>query len=242
MKKIIITVVLALMTITAVAQTADGTLKFLGISVDGKKSEMVAALKNKGFREDPNSEFLVGEFNGRESNIAIVENRGKVYRVVVFDANTTDEGQIRIRYNNLIGQFENSNSKYYSLIPNEPIPEDEDISYELMVHKKQYSAGFSYNPIYNDEEAKKKLYNESVEECRKLTEETKDKKTAGGKTIGEFYSDEENFQELVYSVMALKIVKMSNSSVWFTICEHYGKYYIALYYDNLDNKENGEDL
>ncbi len=71
-------------------------------------------------------------------------------------------------------------------------------------------------------------------ECRKLIEDTKDEKTAGGKTIGEFYSDKENFQELVFSVVGLKIMKMSNSSIWFTIREHYGKYYIALYYDNLD--------
>jgi hypothetical protein len=242
MKRVITTAVLALMAIIAVAQTADGTLRFLGIPIDGRKTEMTAALKNKGFRYDPNSDFLIGEFNGRESNIAIAENRGKVYRIVVFDANTTDEGQIKIRYNNLLSQFENSNGKYYSLIPNEPIPEDEDISYELTVHKKQYSAEFSYNPIYNDVAAKEKIYNESVEECRKLVEDTKDEKTAGGKTVGEFYADEENFQELVNSVAGLKIIKMSNSSIWFTIFGHYGEYYIALYYDNLDNKANGEDL
>ena len=242
MKRIITTAVLALMTIVAIAQTPDGTLKFLGIPVDGKKSEMIEALKDKGFRYDPKSEFLTGEFNGRKSNIAIVENRGKVYRVLVLDANTTDEGQIRIRYNNLISQFENSNGKYYSIFPNEPIPEDEDISYELNVHNKQYSAAFSYNPIYNDEAAKEKLYKESIEECRKLIEESKDNITAGNITIGEYYSDEENFQQLVLSTAGLKVIKMSNSSVWFTIFEDYGEYSIGIYYDNLSNKANGEDL
>lgn len=32
------------------------------------------------------------------------------------------------------------------------------------------------------------------------------------------------------------------NSVWFRIAEYYGKYYIAIYYDNLLNKANGEDL
>ena len=242
MKRITTTLVLALITVIAVAQTTDGTLKFLGIPIDGKKSDMTAALIKKGFTYDPDSDFLIGEFNGRESHIAIVENRGKVYRIVVFDANTTNEGQIRIRYNNLLGQFENSNGKYYSITPNEPIPEDEDISYEITVHKKQYSAAFLYNPIFNDEEAKEKVLDETVKECRQLIEETKNDKTAGDITVGEFYSDEENFQQLVLTVASQKILRMSNSSGWFTILEHYGKYYLGIFYDNLNNQANGDDL
>ena len=113
---------------------SESTLKFLGIPVDGSKSEMVAALKDKGFRYDSNSGFLVGDFNGMESHIGIVENHGKVYRVVVFDANTCDAGQIKIRFNNLIHQFENSNDKYYYINQNDKIPEDEDISYEISVN------------------------------------------------------------------------------------------------------------
>lgn len=31
-------------------------------------------------------------------------------------------------------------------------------------------------------------------------------------------------------------------SVWFRICENYGEYYIAMYYDNEYNRANGEDL
>lgn len=30
--------------------------------------------------------------------------------------------------------------------------------------------------------------------------------------------------------------------VWFRICESYGKYYIAMYYDNEYNRSHGEDL
>ena len=234
MKRLLSFVIGILIMCSTVFGQSEGTLKFLGIPVDGSKSEMVAALKSKGFRYDSNSGFLVGDFNGRESHIGIVENHGKVYRVVVFDANTCDAGQIKIRFNNLIHQFENSNGKYYYIVQNEIIPEDEDISYEINVHDKQYSATFIYNPLYGNDELRDRLVNEAVEEI-KLSSEKK------GITYEEFYSDKDLYNQLVSSVTD-KIIQMSKGSVWFKIFEHYGKYYIGLYYDNLLNAPNGEDL
>ena len=234
MKRLLSFVIGILIMCFTVFGQSESTLKFLGIPVDGSKSEMVAALKDKGFRYDSNSGFLVGDFNGRESNIVIVENHGKVYRVVVFDANTSDEGQIKIRFNNLIHQFENSNGKYYYIDQNEMIPEDEDISYEINVHDKQYSATFIYNPLYGNDELRDKLINEVVEENKLLLEKK-------GITPEEFYSDKDNYIQ-VFSSIVDKIFQMSKGSVWFQIFEHYGKYYIGIYYDNLINSPNGEDL
>lgn len=234
MKRLLSFVIGILIMCSTVFGQSEGTLKFLGIPVDGSKSEMMAALKSKGFRYDSNSGFLVGDFNGSESHIGIVENHGKVYRVVVFDANTYDAGQIRIRFNNLIHQFENSNGKYYYIDQNEMIPEDEDISYEINVHDKQYSATFIYNPLYGNNELKDKLVNEVVEENKLLLEKK-------GITPEEFYSDKDNYIQ-VFSSIVDKIFQMSKGSVWFQIFEYYGKYYIGIYYDNLINKPNGEDL
>ena len=242
MKRLLSFVIGMFVMYTLVFGQSESTLKFLGIPVDGSKSEMVAALKDKGFRYDSNSGFLVGDFNGSESHIGIVENHGKVYRVVVFDANTYDAGQIRIRFNNLIHQFENSNGKYYYIDQNEMIPEDEDISYEINVHDKQYSATFIYNPLYGNDELKDKVINEAVEESKLSIEETKDEKTIGGITYGEFYSDKDNYNQLISSVVGVKVFQMSKNHVWFQIFEHYGKYYIGIYYDNLINQPNGEDL
>ena len=242
MKRLLSFVIGILIMCSTVFGQSESALKFLGIPVDGSKSEMVAALKDKGFRYDSNSGFLVGDFNGRESHIGIVENHGKVYRVVVFDANTSDEGQIKIRFNNLIHQFENSNDKYYYINQNDKIPEDEDISYEILVHDKQYSAEFIYNPLYGNDELRDRLINETIEEEELGLEKIKDEKTAGGITYGEFYSDKDNYNQLISSLVGLKIIQMSNSSVWFKIFKHYGKYYIGIYYDNLVNKPNGEDL
>ena len=238
MKRLLSFVIGILIMCSTVFGQSEGTLKFLGIPVDWSKSEMVAALKSKGFRYDSNSGFLVGDFNGRESHIGIVENHGKVYRVVVFDANTYDAGQIKIRFNNLIYQFENSNGKYYYIDQNEMIPEDEDISYEIIVHDKQYSATFIYNPLYDNDELRDKIINE----VKLALDEKKDEKTTVGITYGEFYSDKELYNQLILSTVRMAAIQMSNGSVWFQIFEHYGKYYIGLYYDNLINSPNGEDL
>lgn len=241
MKKLLSFVIGMFVMYSFVFGQSEGTLKFLGIPVDGSKSEMVAALKSKGFEYDSESDFLIGDFNGKKSQIGIVENHGKVYRVVVFDADTYDAGEIRIRFNNLIHQFEN-NGKYYYIVPNDIIPEDEDISYEINVHKKQYIAEFIYNPLYGNDELRDKVINEAVEESKLSIEKTKDEKTIGGITYEEFYSDKDNYNQLISAQVSLKVIQMSNSSVWFKIFEHYGEYYIGLYYDNLLNAPNGEDL
>ena len=166
MKKLLSFVIGILIMCSTVFGQSESTLKFLGIPVDGSKSEMIRALKAKGFEYNSESDFLIGDFNGKESEIGIVENHGKVYRVVVFDANTCDAGQIKIRFNNLIHQFENSDSKYFYIFPNNPIPEDEDIHYEILVNKKQYIAEFKYNPLYGNDELKDRLINETVEESK----------------------------------------------------------------------------
>lgn len=220
---------------------SENTLKFLGIPVDGSKSEMVEALKDKGFMYNSEYDLLIGDFNGKESFIGIVENHGKVYRIAVFDVNRCDDRQIKIRFNNLIYQFENNN-KYFYIFPNDPIPEDEDIHHEIFVNKKEYIANFRYNPLYGNDELRDRLINEAVEESKLSIEETKDEKTIGGITYGEFYSDKDNYDQLISSVVRLKVIQMSNNSVWFKIFEYHGEYYIGLYYDNLLNKPNGEDL
>ena len=241
MKKLLSFIIGILIMCSTVFGQSESTLKFLGIPVDGSKSEMVKALKAKGFEYDPESGFLIGDFNGKKSQIAIAENHGKVYRVVIFNADTYDEGQIKVMFNNLIHQFEN-NDKYFYIFPNNIIPEDEDIHYEILVHDKEYSATFHYNPLYGNDELRDRLFNEAVEESKLSIEKTKDEKTIGGITYGEFYSDKDNYDQLISSVVSLKVIQMSNSSVWFKIFEHYGKYYIGLYYDNLLNAPNGEDL
>lgn len=43
-------------------------------------------------------------------------------------------------------------------------------------------------------------------------------------------------------ILATAIELFLKKHVWFRIEEYYGKYYIAMYYDNEYNHANGEDL
>lgn len=181
MKRLIIIILALFASIAISAQTNSNVLKFMGIPVDGSKTEVIQKLKEKGFKYDSINDCLTGRFNGKESNIFISTNKNKVDRIYVCDANGTDEANIRIAYNNLLNQF-NNNSKYITIEDNKPLSENEDISYEMTVHNKIYEAGFY------------------------LKENT------------------------------------TQGCVWFRIIEFYRKYYIAIFYDNLNNRPNGEDL
>lgn len=171
---------------SVMAYAQQDVTRFLGIPVDGSKSGMISKLKTKGYQYVSELDCLEGEFNGTDVKILIVTNNNKVWRIAIIDDNTKDVSQIRLRFNMLCKQFEN-NSKYASF-GDQTISEDEDISYEITVHDKQYQASF---------------YQKS------------------GTTID---------------------AAIENRSVWFTIVERYGKYCIAMFYDNKYNQANGEDL
>lgn len=159
MKKILLFLVLCFISIFGIAQT--DVTKFLGIPVDGSKSEMVRKLKSKGFKQSPDvADVLIGKFNGTDVYVYIVTNNDKVCRIMVCDVNTMNETDIRIRFNVLCEQFKN-NSKYRSFSEEDPkLKEDENISYEMSVHNKRYEADFYQIPDTteaNNAEATKKL-------------------------------------------------------------------------------------
>ncbi len=196
--------------------------QFLGIPVDGFKPEMIAKLKSKGFTVNPhNKEVLTGEFNGTDVNVHIVTNNNKVYRIMVSDANPLGEGDIKIRFNKLCQQFHNN--KNYLLLSDSAkskytIPEEEDISYELLVNNKRYQAVF-YQKSAN--------YDSLVAERNTLfKKEPLDDK------------DKERLSEVLRKTLDVDLSK----EVWFMISSYGGKYFISIYYDNIYNKANGEDL
>lgn len=203
--------------------------KFLGIPVDGTKEEMIQKLKAKGFRSSSyDREVLEGEFNGRNVQIYIVTNNNKVYRIMVCDANKVREREIQIRFNTLCLQFKN-NEKYLSF-DNYFIPDDEDISYEMLVHKKRYEAIFYQNPDMTDTLAIRNTIRPIL-----LSKYTED----------ELNSPPEELLDIIQSdtdILEMVMEHITKKSVWFMINRHLGEYYIAMYYDNEYNKANGEDL
>lgn len=141
MKKITLLSMILILSLSTFAQ--EDVTTFLGLPVDGSKSAMIQKLKAKGYHYDTTNDYLTGEFNGSNVNIFIKTNNNKVCRIMVCDATTMDEGSIKIRFNNLCSQFKN-NPKYMSF-QDYTIPDDEKISYEMLVHSKKYDAIFYQN-------------------------------------------------------------------------------------------------
>ena len=219
MKKLLSITMLLISSLFIYAQ--QDVTKFLGIPVDGSKSEMIQKLKAKGYTSSPlDKDVLVGEFNGADVNIHVVTNNNKVYRIMICDVNNIDERAIQIRFNRLCEQFVN-NSKYSSLPLEEyMIPDDEDISYEITVHKKRYEAVF-YQKTDETFMAKQ------IEAA--LPQYTKEQLANPS-------------EELRAEIVNFVTQYISKKAVWFMINERLGKYCITMYYDNEYNNANGEDL
>ena len=228
MKKFLFSLLATLLTLSLYAQNDVTT--FLGIPVDGFKSEMRQKLIAKGFtpKKVGTKESLEGEFNGTDVLIYIVTNNNKVYRIMVCDANTQDEANIKIRFNKLVNQFENN--KRYTALDQYTISDTEDISYEMLFHKKTFDALFYQNPdmekvdtlALQNKIREQLLEKYKPEQLENPTEEMKQEEHAIAMRIG---------MDMIFK-----------KPVWFRICESYGEYYITMYYDNEYNHANGEDL
>lgn len=223
MKKLFSIAVLCLLSAVMFAQEKDVT-KFLGIPVDGSKAEMIRKLLGKGYRIDPNNiNILEGEFNGRDVDIHVVTNNNKVYRVMIADATLVGERDIQIRFNELCRQFE-SNPRYVAYRNDQTIPEGENISYEMLVHKKRYEAVFYQAPVEPDSLAVRMFLSSryTEEQIEHATEELK--------------------TEMYSKALDYLLERKLKKPVWFMISEHYGQYYICMYYDNEYNRASGDDL
>lgn len=207
--------------------------KFLGIPVDGSKSEMIRKLKEKGFTKVNNpyidDTILEGEFNGEDVEISVVTNNNKVYRIFVEDQTPRDEVQIKIRFNKLVRQFENNDA--YAPVADDAsdfiIPDNEDISYEMLVNDKRYEASFIQKLDIDSTE----IANIQKDIVLKYTEE--ELSAPSDELV------EEMQIEFISQVVDLATMKM----VWFTISQTpLGNYKILMYYDNKRNEANGQDL
>lgn len=146
---------LAMIAISASVFAQKEVTKFMGIPVDGSPTEMIKKLKAKGFTTDEDAmqvvkrglidwdgpEVLTGRFNGEKVRVFLGVEKNKVWRIYLSDKDSRDETQIKIRFNNLVRQFEN-NDKYIPYFDEQTIADDEDISYQMTVNKKRYDAYF----------------------------------------------------------------------------------------------------
>lgn len=229
MKRLLFIVLAMIATITSFAQQKDVT-SFLGIPVDGTVLSMKQKLVSKGFvpKKVGTNEFLEGEFNGCNVNVYIRTNNNKVYRIMVADNNTVDEAQIKIRFNNLVSQFENS--KRYISLGKYTLSDEEDISYEMTVHNKDYEALFYQVP--NMEKA------DTLALQKKVLSELLSKYTEAELKN----PSEEITKEIQNTAIKIGTELMLMKPVWFKIVRVNGEYYICMFYDNEYNRSHGEDL
>ena len=143
MKKILLSLTLLMLSVAMYAQNE--VTKFLGIPIDGTKADMIQKIKAKGFSYNAQEDCLEGIFNGENVYISILTNKSKVWRIAVTDKTDFDEGQIKRRFNKLCQQF-NDNPKYYSLKGIQKLSDNDDISYEMISHHKQFEAVYYQLP------------------------------------------------------------------------------------------------
>ncbi len=238
--------VVMLLTISTILYAQKDVTRFLGIPVDGSKSEMIQKLKAKGYRYNSTLDCLEGEFNGSQVYLSVVTNNNKVWRIAVIDVNDTNETNIKIRFNNLCQQFK-KNKKYISMEHDYTLAEEEDIERQMLLHKKRYQAAFYQLPTIIESRAN--ILPDSLRHIVKImpddTDQIKVQKYSINMLLSKYPIEKinnltKNEQEQLVTEMMDSIFK---KSVWFMIDKKdYGKYHIKMFYDNEYNHSNGEDL
>ncbi len=210
------------------AQAQKDVTTFLGIPIDGFKSDMRKKLIAKGFEPVVGQDYLKGEFNGTDVHVYIATNNNKVYRIMLCDANTQDEAGIKIRFNKLVSQFER-NSRYVAL-EKYTLSDDVDILYEMTVHNKNFDALY-YQNVNTEKVDTTALYSSVKEELLfKYTKKQLENPTEDIKT------------ELMMTALKAGMGLIEKKPVWFRICRYVNEYCITIFYDNEYNHADGEDL
>ena len=202
-------------------------IQFLDIPIDGYKPEMFEKLKARGYTAIPaNEDMLIGEFNGTDVLIYVQTVNNKVWRIGIMDEYPTNETNIKIRFNNLVEQFANNNRYTVfldkdSIIAENIISEDEDITYEMLVNKKRFEAQFyQMTPKF---ESLKSKYDLLMAKDRR---------------------NEQESLELIETMKELQdgLLASANNRVWFMINGEFSEYRILMFYENLYNAADGSRL
>lgn len=232
--------VVMLLTISTILYAQKDVTRFLGIPVDGSKSEMIQKLKAKGYRYNSTLDRLEGEFNGSQVYLSVVTNNNKVWRILVEDAIASGETDIRIRFNKLCRQFQ-KNDRYISYSSsNFFLSENEDLSYEMTVNNKRYEAAYCQLPAIIEpiNILPDSIQNVLEKSAQGNAELLKMQKYIFSKYPIEEIEDREKLVQITNEFMETTLKK----TVWFMINQQYDRYKILMFYDNEYNRSNGEDL
>lgn len=94
----------------------DGIIKFVGIPVDGSKSEMISKLKQKGFTYDYEYDLFKGKFDGEFITGKIETYNDKVYNIrFMHDVHGFNKSVVINKFNSFVLRYD-INEKYISNI------------------------------------------------------------------------------------------------------------------------------
>lgn len=132
MKRFIFLIVAVLCPLLAAGQQkqlpVNPTITFLGVPVDGTKSDIINALTSKGFAYDMDEDGMFGEFMGESAFVHLSENKaGKVCRLMVY-FHTKESAKENIEvYNKLINRFNADSTTYWSFYEEELLAENANL-------------------------------------------------------------------------------------------------------------------
>lgn len=229
MKRFYLLFVTFVMAVSMVAQVYP--TKFLGIPIDGTKQEMIKKIEAKGFTYDREHDCLNGQFNGTDVFIYVKTNKDKVCQIMVMDKTGYSESYIKIAYNNLLKQFENNPKYLVADLSQKSIPDKENISYEMTVNNKLYRSYF----LQITHELDTTMW---IKDMERIAKEAAEQIATKYDVLGE------HEQDLMGYYVEHKAANQQylKNIVWFQISKYADKYYLAIYYENMSNHANGEDL
>lgn len=113
--------------------------EFLGVPVDGTKQEVFSALEKKGFSK-VDEDTLSGNFLGKQCEVSVDLNNGKVYVIYVLTGELMDADTAKMEFNNLYMTF--SVNSWYSYGGGKLIPLNEDFENIFSENNKSYHCWF----------------------------------------------------------------------------------------------------
>lgn len=193
---------------------------FLGIPVDGTKSEMINKLKEKGFTYKLYADCLTGKFNNKDVIVYVVTQNDKVWRIFILEDCNYDRHNVILRYNELLSQFEKdinytkaTGSEILSFPDSEyTFPDDINDEYALFIQENKTKVIDQIKPLLLQKYSEAQLANPDI-----------------GITLG--------IQIEIIEYACTKAQKLFG----FNIVETDGMYHITLYYDNLHNHQKSNN-
>ena len=224
MNRAILLAVLSLM-LSVYAFGKEETIRFLGIPVDGPKSEMIRKLQAKGYEYVSEEDFFMGFYMGDPVYLFLQVVNEKVSRVIVYDIEQRTEEEIKYRFNSIYGRFA-SNRRYERLGKKNRILSPEDkLAYEMKRHKYVHKAVF-----------KQVRVDEADAEIAKTSAPAVGVRPVDMEQIkGDYRERRRRMHARAIGYVNRHTTESYKSQVWFVISERFGKFGVVMLYDNVLN-------